>query len=384
MYELLWFLLPVAAVSGWYVSQKSGQGMRFAPEKQIDLNTGYYQGINYLLNEQPDKALDVFVKMLEVNSETVELHLALGSLFRRRGEVDRAILLHQNLIARPTLAPKQREYALLELANDYLKAGLLDRAERLFLDLKGSKDYSQSALAGLVEVYQQERDWDQAISTAKSYQKVSGKSQSEIIAQYYCEMADKMRIARKNDKVPGILKKALQANSNCVRANLILAQHEMDMFNFKAASKAYLRVIDQDARFFSLAINPLKECLAKLGESNQLVRHLQSVLGSRWNRDALAFVNEKFGMEPNGQEALSLIEKQLNAKPNLRTLSRYVETVQASTQDAKNEIVNKIARTLKEIENSTADYRCEHCGYASHALFWQCPSCKTWDSVDPL
>ena len=148
---LFWLLLPVAAASGWFLAKYD----RHRRAQARDLPTAYFKGLNFLLNEQPDKAIEVFVQALEVNSETVETHLALGSLFRRRGEVDRAIRIHQNLIARPMLDKVQRAHALLELGQDYLKAGLFDRAENLFLELVDARPYNEAALRFLMNIYQQ-------------------------------------------------------------------------------------------------------------------------------------------------------------------------------------------------------------------------------------
>jgi len=153
MWPLLWLLLPLAALSGWLAARRRQENSVSDPTFPSD----YFKGINYLLNEQPDKAVDVFIKMLEVDTDTVETHLALGSLFRRRGEVDRAIRIHQNLIARPNLTKSQRIESLRELGQDYLRAGVLDRAENLFLELTGMGE--DECFVYLLEIYQQQREW---------------------------------------------------------------------------------------------------------------------------------------------------------------------------------------------------------------------------------
>ena len=180
VYNLLWLLLPLAAASGWLgarIEQK-----RRARRNAFDLPSAYFKGLNFLLNEQPDKAIEVFTQVLEVNSETVETHLALGNLFRRRGEVERAIRIHQNLIARPTLDREQRSHALLELGQDYLKAGLFDRAENLFLELAEIRLHSEQALRLLLRIYQQEKEWGKAISSARKLARLSGENMNSVIA----------------------------------------------------------------------------------------------------------------------------------------------------------------------------------------------------------
>jgi len=186
--NLLWLLLPVAALSGWWIGWRT-RNSKIKHTSKL-LHPEYFKGLNFVLNEQPDKAIEVFIRMLEVDSETVETHLALGNLFRRRGEVDRAIRIHQNLIARPTLSREQRTHAVLELGMDYMRSGLLDRAEGLFLELIDSGSHLNQAYTELLEVYQQEKDWERAINIARKLEAVSVDSSSSIIAQFYCEGAD--------------------------------------------------------------------------------------------------------------------------------------------------------------------------------------------------
>ena len=189
MLDSIWLLLllPLAAVSGWFAAR---QDQRYKSRKcGADIPSDYFKGLNLLLNEQPDKAIEVFIKVLEVDTETVETHLMLGNLFRRRGEIERATRIHQNLIARPKLDRYQRSQALFELAQDYLKAGLLDRAENLLLEYAEVEKDSEPALRQLLYVYQQEKEWNQAIATAKRLAKASGESTDEMIANFLCEQA---------------------------------------------------------------------------------------------------------------------------------------------------------------------------------------------------
>ena len=166
-----WLLLPVASFIGWWIGSNTEK--RTKTSKNISLE--YFKGLNFVLNEQPDKAIEVFIRMVEVDNETVDTHLALGNLFRRRGEVDRAIRIHQNLIARSNLSEDERAHALLELGMDYMRSGLLDRAEKLFLELLDIGLYLKEAHFNLLEIYQQEKDWENAILIAKKYESISGK-----------------------------------------------------------------------------------------------------------------------------------------------------------------------------------------------------------------
>ena len=211
--DLLLLLLPVAAASGWYAAKRS-----------IDANTHkdndgftrpYLVGLNYLLNEQPDKAVDVFIKMLEVDSEMVETHLALGTLFRRRGEADRAIRIHQNLIARPNLSKELRLQALLALGEDYLKAGVLDRAERVLLEFTeiASGEIAIIGLRHLLDIYQQEKRWDLAINIANKLL-THGEPYQRNIAHYYCELALQAKAQSQLEQTQRYLKRALEIEQN--------------------------------------------------------------------------------------------------------------------------------------------------------------------------
>ena len=173
MQELFWLLLPLAALSGWYAAMASARDRTSGASRTL-LSPDYFKGVNYLLNEQSDKAVEVFTRALEVDSDTVETHLALGNLYRRRGEVDRAIRIHQSLISRESLRAEERSEAALELGHDYLRAGLLDRAESLFKELVDSDSYVDRALSRLVDIYEQERDWGRAIRTARRLEQETG------------------------------------------------------------------------------------------------------------------------------------------------------------------------------------------------------------------
>ena len=256
MLQLLLLLLPIAAISGWI----TGYRHRKSTEVEIDgsfIPSDYFLGLNYLINEQPDKAVDVFIKMLEVNTDTVETHLALGNLFRRRGEVDRAIRIHQNLIARPQLPQKQRMQALFELAQDYLRAGVLDRAERLFLELIELGGDVNISLTNLINIYQQQRDWKQAIAAAKKLESLSGLSMNNAVAHYYCELAEQSRINNNKEQAYAQLKNALEHDKNCARANIILGQLFFEAGEYQQAINASKMVYEQDAEYVSEVIKIL-------------------------------------------------------------------------------------------------------------------------------
>lgn len=383
MQELLWLLLPVAAFSGWWVARRSERRGRDCLHPEW--SSGYFQGLNYLLNEQPDKAIEVFIRMLEVNSETVETHLALGNLFRRRGEVDRAIHIHQNLIARPTLSARQRSHALLELGQDYMRAGLLDRAENLFGELVDDTDHSHAALQQLLVIYQQEKDWDQAIQTARRLATSNGRDKNPMIAQFYCELAEEAMERGDEDAAQRMLKRALAQDRNCVRASLLQGDMARAGGNCKGAIRAYRRVENQDIDFLPEVIRPLGECYESLGRNEDLQHWLESVLHQYSGVSPVLALAELIVKTQGEAAGIAFITEQLRRRPSLRGLSRLIAMNLAGAGEgpARDNLLILKGLTDRLLADKPV-YRCRACGFNGKALHWQCPGCKEWNTVKPI
>ena len=260
MEGLFWLLLPVAAYSGWYAASKHMQSnikkednKGFKPKSL----TNYSEGFNTFLTEQTDRAVDVVIGQVEVTPETVEVHMALGNLYRRTGQVDRAIRLHQNLTEKLGLNPVQREQVLYELGQDYVSSGLYDRAERIMKDLLQTEKFAKNACKSLVEIYEKEKEWDQAISALKDYEKLSGKKKKDVISQYYCEIAKEQLIKGESEKARKTLQEALKFDKHCVRANMMLADYYYQQDELKLALDFYYQVLKQDDAFLSEIIEPM-------------------------------------------------------------------------------------------------------------------------------
>jgi len=238
IYYLFALFLPLGVMSGWFFNRFRQK--RTMNKRITALRRDYFVGLNYLINDQADKAVDIFIKMLEVDSETVEMHLALANLFRRRGEVDRAIRIHQNLIARPQLSKDQNARALFELAKDYKHAGVLDRAERLFSEVIQSNAYNELSLKNLLEIYQIQKDWEQAIHVAKKIETNTGEPMKKTIAHHYCELAEHYFNLNQNNVAESCLKKALNNDGCCVRASLIQGHAHLAQGKYKQALKSFL------------------------------------------------------------------------------------------------------------------------------------------------
>jgi lipopolysaccharide biosynthesis regulator YciM len=319
MYTLLWLLLPVAAASGWWAANYSHRARKARARAQF--TSAYGQGLNYLLNEEPDKATEVLVQLVEVDPDTVELHLALGSLFRRRGEVDRAIGVHRNIIDRAGLSEALRNQAMLELGRDFLKAGLLDRAERLFDGLLGRDGADQAACQHLVDIYQQEKEWAKAIAMARRIECSDPPHWKVRIAHYYCELGD---AALARGDVAQALVEAARAGSedaSCLRALLLKATAYQHAGDFQAAIEAYQSLGGQSQSLIPGISQELRSCYARLTDDE--------TADTDWN---------------GGHTGIA--------------------------EHGRTDPVNR--------------FRCEECGFSSRKLFWQCPGCRSWSTVKPL
>ena len=380
---LLFLLLPVAAASGWWVARRAAPPERRVPSPSTP---EFFRGINYLLDEQPDKAIDVFLRLAEVDGETVETHLALGSLFRRRGEADRAIRIHQNLVARSNLSPEQRGYALYELGQDYMRAGLLDRAEVLFRELAEIGLQRERALRGLLDIYQQERDWRQCLEVAERLKPFSERPLDTEIAQYHCELAEEARRRGEAAAVHRALERAQEVDPQCVRALMIAGQVALAAGEREAALALFLRVADRGARFVPEVLPDLVRTLEALGRT-----------------DLIGGLRDLLAREPSGALVLALSGAQRaaeGARVAAATLTDYLERnvdlaaleclldldVQARAgqgdEAARRAVV--VHAVVHHLLARQSPYQCDHCGFCARSLHWQCPSCKRWGTVHPV
>ena len=375
-------LLPVAAVSGWYLGKRNSERRRHA--RVSELSSSYFRGLNYLLNEQPDKAIEVFLQLAEYNRDTVETHLALGNLFRRRGEVDRAIRVHQHLIARPNLSEEEKTIALLELGEDYMRAGLLDRAETLFTDLVAMDAQAPSALKHLIGIYQHEKDWEKAIEHARRMDKITGESEGATIAQFYCELAEQARAAKQFDDARKWLDEALHSQPESVRAQIVLGHLELQEGNVKAAVTAFERVATLDVDFVPEILPQLLDCYARLGQMQRAEKFLLDNIDRSHGVAPVIALAKLFASTRGEGIAIEFLTRQLRQRPSVRGLMTLIVTdLHRSEGPARDNLLVLQDLTRRLLEGQAA-YRCTRCGFGAKSHHWQCPSCKTWGSVRPL
>lgn len=378
----LFLLLPIAAFTGWLIGRRDRHRTGSQPGGEIPL--GYLRGLNFLLNEQPDKAIDVFIQLLDVNSDTVETHLALGSLFRRRGEVDRAIRIHQNLIARPTLNAEQRMHALNELGQDYMRAGLLDRAEALFSELIETGPHTVTALQQLIDIYQQEKDWNMAIEIARKLEAKTGQSQNRVIAHYYCELAEQELRANETHKALKYVKKALNTDHSCARAGILEGDIENQLGDVKAAIRAYRRVEDQDSDYLPEILETLTNCYRQLNRIDEMIIYLREILGRQGGISVMLTLAELLREREGDSVAAEFIAQQLQSKPSVRGMDRLIDLALTLIKGPGQEKLEVLKNVTTQLLVNNPVYKCEVCGFSGKTLHWQCPGCKSWNTIKPI
>lgn len=376
--EWLFLLLPVAALSGW-IAARNHYKKRYG-QQNSSFNPEYFKGLNYLLNEQPDKAIDVFIRLLEVNSETVETHLALANLFRRRGETDRAIRIHQNLIARPTLTAEQRDQALVELGLDYMNAGVLDRAELLFLELIDKPSPPAQVYAQLLRIYQQEKHWQKAIEMAKKSQANSDEFMGPMIAQFYCELAQQQQATSPNNAA-ALLKQAQNHDRNCVRATLVEADLYINEGKFRKALKSLLSIEQQNEHYIPEALPKLLKCHQEMNSLPAFETWLQSILSHHPNMtSARIMLAHIIQLQHGSKVAQDYLLQQLPQHPSVEGLHTLI-----SLGEQSNPTLVPLIKDITDILIQRGHrYSCQNCGFAGKSMHWHCPGCKQWGTVRPI
>ena len=378
---LPFFLLPLAVYFGWRLAKILDR--RSVKKHSRLFSNQYFQGLNYLLNEQPDKAIQVFLELAEVNQDTVETHMALGSLFRQRGEVDRAIRFHQNIISKPGLDSSQRTQALLELGEDYMRAGLLDRAERLFSELIESDAQTPSALRSLLEIYQQEKDWEKALEQARHLEQLTGEHMAEVMAQFCCEMAETAVMEGDKELARRHLRQARRHHLHCIRARFILARLATHDGDHQAALDAFEEIAELDADYIPELLEPYLNAAAIEGQSRRGRQKLEGWVKVHSGISLILKLTELIEQEKGGDEAGKFLVEAMAANPSVRGLDRLLELkVQGHLETGSSDGILKAVTT--RLLSRQPGYRCNHCGFSGQAHHWQCPSCKNWDTTKAI
>jgi len=381
-FEVWWLLgIPILFGLGWLAARVD---IKHLVTESRALPRSYFRGLNFLFNEQPDKAIDAFLEVVRVDPETVELHFALGSLFRRRGEYDRAIRMHQSLLERADLGPEQKVTALAALGEDYLRAGILDRAEDAFRQLTDSS-YGAQARVHLLSICEQEKEWGRAIEMARALEAETGQTRRREIAQYHCELAAGEAMRSNGPAARGHLEAALETNRKCVRANLQLGDLARGEGRMEDALAFWMRIEAQQPSHLALVGQRVLEAHRDLGRGEEGLRLLIGYLERYPSPDLLDTVFQSVLEAQGADAAYRLVRDELRRNPTLLGLDHLLEAEIVATQSADRRRDLELMRQLVHGHTRRlARYRCEACGFKARQFYWQCPACGGWETFPPV
>ncbi|MCD6603913.1 lipopolysaccharide assembly protein LapB [Klebsiella variicola] len=383
MLELLFLLLPVAAAYGWYMGRRSAQ-----QSKQDDANRlsrDYVAGVNFLLSNQQDKAVDLFLDMLKEDTGTVEAHLTLGNLFRSRGEVDRAIRIHQSLMESASLTYDQRLLAVQQLGRDYMAAGLYDRAEDMFKQLVDETDFRLSALQQLLQIYQATSDWQSAIEVAERLVKLGKEKHRGEIANFWCELALQQMAANDLDKAMALLKKGAAADRNSARVSIMMGRVWMEKGDYAKAVESLERVIDQDKELVGETLEMLQTCYQQLGKAEEWAVFLRRCVDENTGATAELMLAQILEQREGVEAAQNYVTRQLERHPTMRVFHKLMDYHLNEAEEGRaKESLGVLRNMVGEQVRSKPRYRCQKCGFTAHTLYWHCPSCRSWATIKPI
>ena len=390
MIELLFLLLPIAAAYGWYMGHRSAQKDR--EDFSNKLSRDYVTGVNFLLSNQTEKAVDLFLNMLqkqeaenEIESDSqFEAELTLGNLFRSRGEVDRALRIHQALDRSPNYTFEQKLLAKQQLAKDFMAVGFYDRAENLYITLVDEPEFAEGALQQLAVIYQKTKEWKKAINVAEKLAKIAPKEDNIELAQYYCEYVQALPNGHKENPQQ-ILQQALKVAPGCVRASMMLADLNIAQQDYQSAVRILENVLNQNPNYIGEVLPQLKESYRQLDQLDNfelfLIRVTQEIRNSSVELALADLIAEKDGRSA----AQGKVYQQLNHNPSMFLFHRFIEyQIDDAEEGRGKDSLVLLHKLVGERIKQGFDYRCVNCGYQSHKLMWCCPSCRQWEKVKPI
>lgn len=375
----IWSLavVPIAIIFLWLLFRTKQSHKR----QQSTLSSEYFKGLNYLLNDEQGKALDIFVKLVESNWDTIDTHFTLGKIYRKNGEMDKAIKIHQGLIARPSLPERYRCKILLELGYDYLGAGWFDRAEGLFKEVLIQDEKSKEARHNLILIYQQEKDWFKAIEIAVDLFSENPAVVGPMIAHYYCELADVSKTKGDISQLENHANKALRYDSSCVRATILLADQIKATGDDKKAINSYEAIEKQDPESIILVIDSLIECYTNLSAQDKLHEYLIGLQERHENLFLQNWIAQVLENSQGKQAAIEYLSDKIKHQPSLGGIQKLIayKEKEVDADDVFSDLTTAIAVMQKE----SVEYRCQKCGFSTNTHYWLCPSCNHWGSVKP-
>jgi lipopolysaccharide biosynthesis regulator YciM len=376
-----WLLLgiPLFFSLGWVAARID---IRQLLSESRSLPQGYFKGLNFLLNDQHDKAIDAFIEIVKLDPETVDLHFALGNLFRRRGETERAIRVHQNLLSRPDLPLEQQTHAMFELGQDYLKAGLLDRAEETFNQLVAGQ-YSIEARRALLEIYQREKEWARAIDAAHALQESGAGGRQKEIAQFYCELAQDELVHTHADAALLMLEKAIATDRHNVRAMILMGDVHLANGDIEGAVLAWRRVEQQSVPHVALVAQRLMDGYRKLERPQEGLNLLKGYMAEAPSIDLLEVIFKATIELETVEVANQLVSAELRRTPTLLGLDKLLDArLMVAAPEVRPEL-SLVKNLVHGYAQKLTRYQCSHCGFKARQFYWQCPGCSRWETYPP-
>lgn len=376
LFVALVLALFLAAAAGWFSARRGNRD----PEPPRPLDAQYFEGLTFVLNEEPDKALEVFLRMVEVDDETVETHFALGALYRRRGEVDRSIRVHENIMARPALQPGHREHAMFALGEDYFSAGLYDRAEEMFQRLSDGGERRLGALRYLLRIYEQQAEWQDAIRTYERLKYLVSPEYPTAIAHYYCELAELARQQRDFTAARDWLHRARDEQRNFSRGALIRADLAIEEGDTEMALRLCRKVVELHPQLLPLALPRFMTAMHASDSESIEAAFASWVQADPARRAQVAYAAIVSGLETEPFVTRCLPDY-IRTDP---TLGQLVPALAGDVSRLGERELNSLAVALGSIFRRLHRYRCVECGLASATHFWQCAGCRGWDGLTPI
>ncbi|MDP0017238.1 lipopolysaccharide assembly protein LapB [Glaesserella parasuis] len=390
MLELLFLLLPIAALYGWYMGQRSAKKDQDAINNKFSRD--YVTGLNFLLSNQQEKAVDLFLSMLQkqesenqISTESqFEAEITLGNLFRSRGEVDRALRIHQGIENSLHYSFEQKLLAKQQLAKDFMAAGFYDRAENYYITLLDEPEFAVNSLSQLAVIYHKTREWKKAINVVEKRLRIEPEMDKIPLSHYYCEYAQAVRSDDEKAFLTA-LQKALSYVPHCARASILLGDFFFEKQEMRTALHHFEAVLEQEPNYISEVLHKIKQCYIALNEQNNfelfLIKANQIKHNSSIDLALAEFIEQKDGVEA----AQSRLYQQVRQFPSLMTFHRFIYyQVNEAEEGRGKESLVLLHKMVGDRIKQGFQYRCIHCGYQSYRLSWHCPSCRTWESIKPM
>ena len=369
-------LIPVFFGLGWIAARID---IRQVVNESRALPRAYFKGLNFFLNDEPDRAIEAFTEVVKADPQTIELHFALGSLFRRRGELERAIRIHQGLLERESLPDELRLQALAAIGKDYLRAGLLDRAEDNFHKLIGTPRAAE-AQRHLLTIYQAEKEWRKAIDIARELPDVA--TQKEV-SHFYCELASTALNQSKPHEAGELLESALLAHRQSSRASALLGDMHAQLGDWPKAIEAWQRIEQQNPAYLSIVSQRLLDAYRRMERESEGMQLLRGYLSAYPSLDLLDTVFNQVMTLEGVEAALVLVKDELRRNPTLLGLDKLLETQLIMAPPERRSDLELVKTIIHGQTRRLARYRCQTCGFKARQFYWRCPACGGWETYPP-